>query len=237
MSCRVCGIPKCSCHKAKLTMPAYVLSQWNKRVPLVKAFLDRHGRDEASVTYYDNPAWEIPPGTELHEVYRKFCVLQTHYRVFLGHQAMMKLFLETGEPIGLFFEDDAVPNIMLTAAIVNACAADALANGDCEVFATYGRHYDRKRFNCIRKVAGREILRLKPTEMSKGEFSSGGNANVLGSLAYLVTRSGAEKFSSLPWEGVPVDARMPDVTNFIFMHQTPWNHDRRQGSLVEQKPK
>lgn len=218
-------------------MPAYVLSQLTKRVPLVKPFLDRHGRDVDSVTYYDNPAWELPPGTDFIKAYKGFCVLQTHYRVFLGHQAMMKLFLETGEPIGLFFEDDAVPNIMLTAAIVNACAKDALEKGDCEVFATYGRLYDRRRFDCIRKVAGREVLRLKPTETKKGEFSSGGNANVLGSLAYLVTRAGAEKFANLPWEGIPVDARMPDVTKFIFLHQTPWSHDRRQGSLVEQKPK
>jgi len=209
-----------------------VLSQLAKRVPLVKPFLDRYGRDPDSVTYYDNPAWPLPEGTELIPAYRKTCVVLTHYRVFKGHQEMMKLFLKTGEPVGLFFEDDAVPKRgAFPAALVNRCAERM---GGLDVFATYGRCYKRNRFTATRLVAGREVLELKPSEWAKGNvLANGGNTNVLGSLAYLVTRAGAEKFSALPWEGIPVDARMPDVLRFGVIHQTPWDHDRRQGSLVE----
>lgn len=213
----------------QLTVPSYVLTS-PKRTPLVKPWL----KDD-DATFYINPDWEVPADAKFVPAFEGRLKIQTHYRVWRGHQEMMKLFVATGKPIGLFFEDDAVPNTGRYKDIVNACVADMHQHQDLHVFNTYGRLFDLKRFRVLRTVANRPLYVLKDDAKQTEE---GGWHCVLGSLAYLMTREAADHFSNLPWSGWPIDQEIPDTFKgcFGFIEPSPWDHDRSQGSLVEEKP-
>lgn len=156
-----------------------------------------------------------------------------HYNAFRGHQALMKRFLveHPDAPVGLFFEDDASPNVSEWKEIVLAAVSQMQITSDLEVFFLYGRQFERERFDCRASVAGREVLTLKPGLGSESEY--GGRHHVYGSLAYLVTRAAAQRFSEMDWEGIPVDIILPDRFNFAFLDPSPFDHDRTQGSLIE----
>lgn len=144
---------------------------------------------------------------------------------------MMRTFVATGKPVGLFFEDDAVPNTVDYKKIVNECVANM---GDLAVFNTYGRLFDLRRFRVLKRIGNRRVYVLKD---GVAKTEEGGYHCVLGSLAYLMTRDAANHFSKLPWSGWPIDQEIPDsfIGSFAFLDPSPWDHDRSQGSLVEDK--
>lgn len=215
----------------KLNMPCYVLSQFEKRTPLVKQYLDGNW----DVRYYDNPDWEVPPGTDVLPCYRRHCPPVGHYRVFRGHQEMMKLFIESGHPVGLFFEDDAVPNTPECFELVNLCWSwMQQPDNPVNVLYTYGRHYDRSRFIHTASVRDREIVTLRPDLYDPANATKkGGIHYVYGTLAYLVKREAATRIANASWRGIPIDVVVPDLNTFALLHPSPWDHDRQQGSILE----
>lgn len=156
----------------------------------------------------------------------------SNYRVFLGHQDMCRRFLNSSPaPVALMFEDDAVPNCHNWTSVVNEAITTMRPGVD--VLALYGRNYKKERFKVDYTIDNgrRQVLSLRP-DVPQSEEDIGGKHHWHGSMAYLVTRAGAEKIAALPWEGIPCDIVFWDRTNFCGLHKGPFDHDRRQGSLL-----
>lgn len=214
----------------KLSVPAYVLTN-PKRLPLVKPWVKGDG-----VTYFVNPDWEAPPGLALKPEYGSGCPPLTHYRCFKGHQAMMEKFLATGKPVGLFLEDDAVPNSIDYLEIMNLCAEQFTEYPGLKVFFTYGRDYDRRRFEDAGfKIKGRSVLCVSEETIMAGRLPRGGIVHCFGTLAYLMSREAALEFAHKPFFNEPIDVSIADTfcKGFALLEPSPWNHNRCQGSLIE----
>ena len=206
-----------------LKAPAYVFG-CNRRPGLVLPFL----ADQTHTLHIGHDYDLTPAVSEMQEQYRVTSPLLSNYRVFRGHQDMMRRFLDTRDRLGLFFEDDAVPNTPDWVSVTNVCLSRM---GAAEVFSLYGRHFDRRRFNCEYVVAGRSVLTLRK-QVAQDEEDRGGRHHVFGSMAYICTRVGAEKIAALQWEGIPCDCQFWDRTEFQFLDPSPFDHDRQQGSLL-----
>lgn len=210
----------------ELKAHAYIMASFMRSAIVQEALTDQ------SHTLHIGTDYDITPDTlPLKDQYKKICPLTSHYRIFRGHQDMAKRFLQTGDDIGLFFEDDADPNRPDWQRVVNGCL-DALRLGqvDADCFYLYGREFKRERFHTHQIIEGREVLKLSDFEAT--EDSPGGRHHVFGCLAYLLTRKGALQLSTLDWEGIPIDVVMPDRINFALLHPSPFNHNRSQGSLT-----
>lgn len=202
--------------------------------------LTHHSRPSLTVEYcegvvpHPNEDFSLPPGTAFIPTYSKLNLL-AHYRCLRGHQEMAWRFLdESTEPVALLLEDDAVPNVSDWQRVVSD-GVTALNNcPGAEVLSLHSRCFKRQRFDCIDMIGNREILRLKPSA-GGSETDRGGRHHCFGSLAYLITRQAAARLSSAPWPGIPADIFLADHFNFIFLNPSPFNHDRRQGSIVEDR--
>jgi hypothetical protein len=174
-----------------------------------------------------------PDGTVMTQHYFQ-CPLIPHYRVFRGHQDMARRFLQTGEPVALMFEDDASPNTPEWTNVVNKAWAQMQEIG-LEVFYLYGRQFDNRRFQVISMLDRREIIQLR-SDVGATEDCQGGKHHIYGCMAYLIKREAALRWEAMEFEGIPVDVILPDRFKFALLHQTPFDHDRRQGSLIDGTP-
>jgi len=139
------------------------------------------------------------------------------YRCFRGHQDALKT---VGTPFALVLEDDAVPNRNDWVEIANK-AADLL--GDYELISLHSREVDCTRFNSLPFSADLNFLVPKTQ----------GDAWVLGSLAYLVNMSVANRLVEAEFDGFPTDLFICRKFKFGVVAPSPFDHDRSQGSLVE----
>ena len=155
---------------------------------------------------------------------------EANYQVFRSHQDAMKKFIASKSEIGLFFEDDAVPNTPEWVSIVNAACDYFPRNVD--ILSLYGRSFERSNFSCVAKLGDREVLQLTKRDDSR-RFELGGLHHVYGSLAYLLRKPAAKTLARIEWGGIPCDVDFWDsVTTFQFVNPSPFDHDRRQGSLL-----
>lgn len=207
-----------------LAVHAYVVAHWKRPGLIVPYLIDQ------SHTVHQGVDYEFPLGeAPMNDLYRAGSPLLSNYRVFRAHQDVCRRFLSTHDDYALIFEDDAVPNCPEWVEIVNEAA---FTMGTLDVLSLYGRHFDYSRFAVDYRIdnSKREVLRLNDPKAS--ENTRGGRHHVYGALAYLVNRIGAEKIRSQRWEGIPLDVQFWDRTDFAFIHPSPFNHDRRQGSLL-----
>ncbi len=215
----------------RLLAHAYILGSFMRDAIIQEALTDQSHTLHIGIDYkidqHINP--DLVP---MKAQYQKICPLTSHYRIFRGHQDMAKRFLRTTDEVGLFFEDDADPNRKNWHNVVNACIT-ALERGEvyADCFYLYGREYDRNRFEVVGEVGGHKVLKLRADDTAT-EDSEGGRHHVFGSLAYLLTRDGAEQLVRLPWEGIPIDVILPDRLKFRLLEDSPFNHNRVQGSLT-----
>jgi hypothetical protein len=191
------------------------------RPPLVTAAL----RDLPHRVVY-TPDSDLParfsPAREARAVYVKSHV--GAFRCFTGHQ--LALAAPRAEHI-LVLEDDATPNRGDWMAVVE-CGRRLL--GTFEVVSLHGRDAG----SVERVVDGGEsrFLVLAPTTRRR-MFYRATLKYIQGSLAYLITAGAAGRFVGLEYRGVPVDHLLANAFTFAVAAESPFDHDRRHGSLVE----
>lgn len=211
----------------QLNMEAYVMG-CDRRPGLILPHLAAQTH-----TLHIGTDYEPPEKTLMTKNYYQ-CPLISHYRVFRGHQDMATKFLQDGGDVALMFEDDASPNCTHWTGIVNR-AADWMGKLELDVFYLYGRQYNNERFQTLAMIDNREIIRLR-SDVPQTEDCLGGRHHVYGCMAYLITRAAAERWEQYDFEGIPVDVILPDRFRFALLHRSPFDHDRRQGSLIDGTP-
>jgi hypothetical protein len=138
------------------------------------------------------------------------------FRCFCGHQdAICKA--DCGDV--LIFEDDAVPNRTDWMDIVNKCLP---LLDEFEIVSLHGR----------------ETIEKSRFEFNEMNFIVPGPDHdpvkrCLGSLAYLVRRGVGCCMVEMPYRGLPTDLLIATEFKFCVLENSPFDHDRRDGSLVE----
>jgi hypothetical protein len=146
------------------------------------------------------------------------------YRCYRGHQDALR----TAAPGRvLVLEDDAVPN---RADWMDVARRAAALLGRFEVVSLHGRDPraldqavggDGLGFHTLRPVARRRLFRTVRMRWCQG------------TLAYLITRGAAARLVARPWDGLPIDHCLANEFGFCVIDRSPFDHDRRHGSLVE----
>jgi hypothetical protein len=217
-------IPEYKRSSERLTMPVFVLGCSQRPSLLVPYLFDQ------TYTLVCNTDENPPEGVVMQPQYARSSPLATNWRVGVGHQKMAELFLRTNEPVGLMFEDDAVPNFAKWTSTVNLIASHIDPRRD-QVLWLHGREFNRSHYSVSATFDGFDVLYLK-AGCGGRESDCGGIKHVFGCLAYLMTRTAAHKMVSLPWEGLPPDVTLADRFEFAFLNPSPFDHNRSQGSLI-----
>ena len=210
---------------APLVPPVYVLGHAS-RSGRVLPHLSR-----LSHTLVINPDWPLD-GITMHPTYAGRCPLN-HYRVFRGWQTMADKFLvANANPVGLFFEDDAVPNCPDWTHRINSLAC--WMTGRYDLMYLCGRMFNPKRFDCIATVLQTPVYSLKVDAVGSAD-DFGGRNHVFGCCAALMSHDGACQMATARWTGVPGDVYFPDHSRFCFVGATDsmFIHDHSQGSLID----
>lgn len=149
------------------------------------------------------------------------------YRCFQAHQDATLQGEDDGRPM-LIFEDDARPNVPLKTWLAAAlCGLGPLENAD--VVSLHGRRVKKALLKPHRCASGEHTYYTIHPSSIKGESM----VWVQGALAYLITQEAAHRLRHMTWERFPIDLVLPNDFRFVLLHPSPFDHDRRHGSLVE----
>ena len=140
-----------------------------------------------------------------------------HLRCNKGHQDCLK---KMTKDKALMLEDDCIPNRKDWLDVV----AKSLSLLDqYEIVSLHGRLLRKGEWSEFKHNG---MIFLKPTVKQREVFACG-------SLAYLIRKDAAKKMINLPFVGMPQDMTICKKFSFCLLKQSPFNHDRRQGSLIE----
>lgn len=141
------------------------------------------------------------------------------YRCWTGHQ--MGCNMVTSD-FALILEDDAVPN---TNNWLDICSKSVAALQEYDTVSLHLREMilDEGNYN---QVSFNSLNFLTPNK-NRGDMWG------CGSLAYLVTRQMAQTLTSIPYNGYPMDMFLLNRTKTCIIINSPFDHDRQFGSLVE----
>lgn len=147
------------------------------------------------------------------------------YRCFKGHQDAIRMAKCTHV---LIIEDDAVPNVDNWLEIAEK-AKGLLSN--YQIVSLHGRRVERRR-DPIR-CGGQIFNKLLPIEKKYPITDSPIQLRwSIGSLAYLIRRDAMYKFLNTEYFGMGVDLFIANHFTFCVIEKSPFDHDRRMGSLV-----
>jgi hypothetical protein len=142
------------------------------------------------------------------------------YRCFRAHQDATLL---AKKDAMLIFEDDAVPSHpdWLEVAERSIHMLDKF-----QIVSLHGRHQQGVSAQVTSRGVAFNILR---------EVKVNGVVMIsqLSALAYLIRPETAAKLRACQWEGFPYDFVICNDFSFCVLSRSPFNHDRRHGSLVE----
>jgi len=208
----------------RLKLRAYVACT-RRRPALVAPFLE----DQPHVLYY-GPDDTFPPAD--FKLSPQWADLQRclvgQFRAWNNQVAMAKMFLDTGEPIGLFMEDDTVPTVPDWTNVCNSCLpymedfdvldlfADPMILDGCRVPFTYHESL---------AIGRRSLMTVEPRW--------GRPIMVWGCQAYYMSRKVALRLVHREYDGQPIDAYLPNFGAFAFLQPSPFKHDRSQGSMID----
>lgn len=134
------------------------------------------------------------------------------YRCFKGHQLAISKVIKD---YALILEDDAVPNHGMWRSIVG----EALPLLDMfDLISFHGRQYDINAFELVKGSIVKPIA---------------GKPWIVAALAYAVRRESYEKLLAFQYNGTPWDLVLYDNFNYCLMSDSPFDHDRSEGSLVD----
>ncbi|NJO65437.1 MAG: hypothetical protein HC836_47300, partial [Richelia sp. RM2_1_2] len=101
-----------------------------------------------------------------------------------------------------------------------------------EIVSLHGRQIKAETKVIREKIEDLQFYDLKQTCI-KGIVVANKIKWCCGSLAYLIRRDAIAKFLSRPWDGVPVDIAIANFYKFCILDPSPFDHERKYGSLVE----
>lgn len=171
--------------------------------------------------------YKLPEGWKPEDKYGSLVLNQVGaYRCWRGHQDALKFFRDQTPDIdvALILEDDAVPNNPLWTQIVMAAFSRL---EEFEVVSLHGRAFQHEAF-IEKPLAGPELSgwTLKvPLEQGK--------VWVQGSLAYLIRRDAVDRYIDDSYVGNPSDIYIANKFKFAMVNPSPFNHDRKHGSLID----
>lgn len=146
------------------------------------------------------------------------------YRCFRGHQeALAASMAAVDAPAILVLEDDALP---IERSWMQIVLTSLPMLEHFEVVSLHGRYQT----NVVGHTDHRGIRFNELAPIDKGGVQM---VWQLGALAYLVNRATAAKICALQWDGYPIDLVICNDFSFRVMQSSPFQHDRRHGSLVE----
>lgn len=142
-------------------------------------------------------------------------------RCWRGHQDALKFFRDQTPFVdnALVLEDDAWPNAQDWTKV---CADAISLLNEFEVVSLHGRSFRPIDFE-HRPFGARELL----VPLSQGQTW------VQGSLAYLIRGSAVDRWINDSYNGYPSDIYLCNRFKFALVNPSPFNHDRRSGSLID----
>jgi hypothetical protein len=164
--------------------------------------------------------YDLPVDFKVHQSNLEYKNALSHmlgaYRCFRGHQDAM---VGCNNDTILVFEDDAVPNREDWHKVVNV--ASKLLD-KYEIVSLHCRHLNKYMFE-KKIIDGISFLCKKP------------NTKVwtIGSLCYLIKKQTVNKICSYQFDGCPMDMFLNRYFSFCVVENSPFNHDRQHGSIVE----
>ena len=143
-----------------------------------------------------------------------------HLRCQTGHQDC--LMMRDTNKIQIMLEDDAVPNRRNWLQLVDV-AASLLK--DYQVVSLHGRDIKKQDW---RGFKHREVGFWTPKRPNSGKVWC------LGSLGFIMREDAIQKFIEMNYDGTPMDMLIANkFDSFCVIADSPFNHDRREGSLIE----
>lgn len=140
-----------------------------------------------------------------------------HLRCNTGHQDCLK---KMKKSYALMLEDDAVPNRKDWLDVVKSSIG---LLEKYEIVSLHGRLLRNKQWDEFRH---NNMVFLKPNVIQKDVFCCG-------SLGYLISKSSANKMIQFPFTGMPQDMTICKKFTFCVIKNSPFDHNRKQGSLIE----
>lgn len=192
-----------------------------KREPLITKYLEP-GSYKISYT----PDYALPMGFKPHPTQFLSQNELGACRCFRGHQGAIKMI--EGD-CALIIEDDAVPNVENWMMIVNI--AEGLLDS-YQIISLHGRRIEGITGSI--GMDGMNFKLLKPVEKKHPIVNQTIKLKwCIGSLAYLIRRDAMDRFLNTEYFGMGVDLFIANHFNFCVIETSPFDHDRRLGSLVE----
>ena len=136
------------------------------------------------------------------------------YRCFKGHQKAISI---SEKDNVLIFEDDAVPK--------NDCWIDTINKAvplldDFDVVSFHGRDYNPNAFNTVSQNSDYIQPIIEKTW-------------IVAALAYLISKRNFEKIKSYRYNGLPFDLLLYWNFRYCLIKDSPFIHNRSEGSLVD----
>jgi hypothetical protein len=153
-----------------------------------------------------------------------------HYQCYQGHYQIAQTIKEPT----LVLEDDAKPINPDWLTVVER--AERLLNHGYDVVSLHSR-MDEKHPAALTHSWFDDYSEVLPMEVTQDRFKGHTFTGkwLLGSLAYLITPEAAKRLPA--WNGTPLDITLCNNFSFAFIKNSPFEHDRSQGSLVESRIK
>lgn len=186
----------------------------HKRKPLIVDHLQGIEHTIHYTTDYDLPeGWKPKPGNE--------GLIQRHergYRCFRGHQDAHKLI--EGQH-ALILEDDAVPNRSDWLDVVTV--SESLIDG-FELVSLHSRGYDLQEYDRVSDWDIGELRFFVPRIPRTW---------IVATLAYIIRKDAVDLVGEAEFDGFPLDLWVYRRLNYCLLHPSPFNHDMREGSLID----
>ena len=188
-----------------------------RRQPLITKYMELNS---FKISY--TPDYPLPKGFKPGPVRFRSQNELGAYRCFRGHQDAIKM-IKCNH--ALIIEDDAVPNVDDWLDIAEK-AVESLTT--FQIVSLHGRRVEKRQepiqiFNTLLPIEKKYPITDKPIQLKWS----------LGSLAYLIRRDAMYKFLNTEYFGMGVDLFIANHFTFCVIAKSPFDHDRRMGSLVE----
>jgi len=188
----------------------------NKRQALIPKYLD-----EKNIKYemYYTPDYNLDMSTVKHKQYTfSDGNLISHYRIFRGHQDVMK---KINKDYALIFEDDAVPNCSDWVDIIDKSMHFC---NDYDFVSLHARKPNLSMYDVIGNVNDRSMLKPK-------QYGFWFN-QLCGCMAYLIKKDKISCYVNDIFDGTPDDVTLYSK-KFVLLEPTIFNHNNGQETTLK----
>jgi GR25 family glycosyltransferase involved in LPS biosynthesis len=187
-----------------------------KRNPLITPHLDKNN---INYELYYTPDYVLDNSTVKHKEYTfSEGNLIAHYRIFKGHQDVMR---KINKDYALIFEDDAVPNCKDWVEIIEKSLPYC---NDYDFVSLHARNINMGLFETINTINNRSLLKPK----QYGFWVS----QLCGCMAYLIKKDKINCYVNDVFNGTPDDVTLYSK-QFVLLEPTIFNHDNGQETTLK----